>query len=542
MKKWGRICLGFIFSLVVNIGEAEITLFLGNPLRNGQIEIDKGIDRGLKLKWRVVPPCPGRDKLGHLFYHQGMLYSSMHGYRRSSKIGRLYAFHPERGIIEWHIDNIVSVPAFADNVCYVYTTSKFVAIDLNTRQIKWRWPETGSAQYFLHHWEKQTEDSAPLIVDGVEIDGELRDLVIFCSPVSPLIALDRHTGVEVWRFNPPDNRYIQSVVPSYYQGKVFILARNENNSRDNVIYAIDVKTGEIFRKADGSLWEYRTSHGISSNWCALAINEDGILAFGSPKKYLFVIDANEGRLLWRKTLARFSNGTGNISILFYQNQLIISHGPESGRARKPHIIAYDVRTRRELWNYQTSKAHFFDIHLIDTRKGRLYFGANTVRTHWLACLDLNNNGKEIWRHEKNYYENFPGVQRWANIIWCQEVVADGKMFVYDHYGTVFCFEESGSRTEESLLEKEKAVSVDPNPFNPKRYILLNVSSKRQNVKCKIYNILGQVVQEIKISNLKSQISKSIYWDGKDSGGLEVPTGVYFYEVAGEDIRQMVVLK
>jgi flagellar hook assembly protein FlgD len=50
------------------------------------------------------------------------------------------------------------------------------------------------------------------------------------------------------------------------------------------------------------------------------------------------------------------------------------------------------------------------------------------------------------------------------------------------------------------------------------------------------------VREIEISNLTSQISQFIYWDGRDSRGLEVPTGVYFYEVTGEDIRQMVVLK
>jgi flagellar hook assembly protein FlgD len=64
----------------------------------------------------------------------------------------------------------------------------------------------------------------------------------------------------------------------------------------------------------------------------------------------------------------------------------------------------------------------------------------------------------------------------------------------------------------------------------------------QNVKCKIYNILGQLVREIKISNPQTQISKSIYWDGRDTRGLEVPAGVYFYEVDGEAVRRMVVLK
>jgi flagellar hook assembly protein FlgD len=53
---------------------------------------------------------------------------------------------------------------------------------------------------------------------------------------------------------------------------------------------------------------------------------------------------------------------------------------------------------------------------------------------------------------------------------------------------------------------------------------------------KIYNILGQLVREIEFSN------HSIYWDGKDNQKLEMPSGVYFYKVAGERTRRMVVLR
>jgi hypothetical protein len=34
----------------------------------------------------------------------------------------------------------------------------------------------------------------------------------------------------------------------------------------------------------------------------------------------------------------------------------------------------------------------------------------------------------------------------------------------------------------------------------------------------------------------------VYWDGKDSRGLEVPSGVYFYKTPGEKVRRMVILK
>jgi hypothetical protein len=82
----------------------------------------------------------------------------------------------------------------------------------------------------------------------------------------------------------------------------------------------------------------------------------------------------------------------------------------------------------------------------------------------------------------------------------------------------------------------------PNPFNPECYIPVNVKGKRQNVKCKIYNILGQLVREIECLRVQDFKGSRVYWDGRDSRGLEVPSGVYFYEVAGKGVRRMVVLK
>jgi flagellar hook assembly protein FlgD len=82
----------------------------------------------------------------------------------------------------------------------------------------------------------------------------------------------------------------------------------------------------------------------------------------------------------------------------------------------------------------------------------------------------------------------------------------------------------------------------PNPFNPECYIPVNVKCKRQNVKCKIYNILGQLVRELECSRVQRFKGSRVYWEGKDSRGMEVPAGVYFYEVAGEGVRKMIVLR
>jgi hypothetical protein len=107
------------------------------------------------------------------------------------------------------------------------------------------------------------------------------------------------------------------------------------------------------------------------------------------------------------------------------------------------------------------------------------------------------------------------------------------------------------RTDEQK-KQPPAVSENyhyPNPFNPECYIPVNAKGKRQNVKCKIYNILGQLVREIDLQNsplLRGVPSRRLdgvcYWDGRDSTGSEVASGVYFYEVEGEGVRKMIVLR
>jgi flagellar hook assembly protein FlgD len=69
-----------------------------------------------------------------------------------------------------------------------------------------------------------------------------------------------------------------------------------------------------------------------------------------------------------------------------------------------------------------------------------------------------------------------------------------------------------------------------------------MKNKAGEMKIKIYNILGQLVREIECSTDQEGKGLRVYWDGRDSRGMEVPSGVYFYEMAERDVRRMVVLK
>jgi len=83
----------------------------------------------------------------------------------------------------------------------------------------------------------------------------------------------------------------------------------------------------------------------------------------------------------------------------------------------------------------------------------------------------------------------------------------------------------------------------PNPFNPQTVIQYSLSEDCQ-VKISIYNILGQRVQVL-VNEYQLAGHNSVVWEGKNSKGKNVASGVYFYRIqAGEftQVKKMVIIK
>jgi hypothetical protein len=98
----------------------------------------------------------------------------------------------------------------------------------------------------------------------------------------------------------------------------------------------------------------------------------------------------------------------------------------------------------------------------------------------------------------------------------------------------------------------------PNPFNPETWIPYQLASDSPVI-IYIHNTKGQVIRTMYPGNQKAGVymtkSKAAYWDGRDSSGNKVASGVYFYTLqverseipsigAGEfrAARKMVIMK
>ena len=86
----------------------------------------------------------------------------------------------------------------------------------------------------------------------------------------------------------------------------------------------------------------------------------------------------------------------------------------------------------------------------------------------------------------------------------------------------------------------------PNPLNPVTSIQYSVASGQSppHVTVKIYNIIGQEIRTL-VDEFKEAGYYTITWDGKDSQGQNVSSGVYFYRLQAGDFvetKKMVLMR
>ena len=95
----------------------------------------------------------------------------------------------------------------------------------------------------------------------------------------------------------------------------------------------------------------------------------------------------------------------------------------------------------------------------------------------------------------------------------------------------------------SIPDKYELHQNYPNPFNPSTNIKFDVRTSGL-VTIKIYDMLGKEIATL-VNEVLSPGSKQVNWDGKDSRGTTVSSGIYFYKMSANgfiDSKRMVLIK
>jgi len=109
----------------------------------------------------------------------------------------------------------------------------------------------------------------------------------------------------------------------------------------------------------------------------------------------------------------------------------------------------------------------------------------------------------------------------------------GRSALIDDVMTVFGGPQTGIFGVPSVAAKF-GTSAYPNPFNPVTKISYTIKSAG-HLTLKIYNVRGQLVKTVLDEMVEQE--GSVSWDGTNSQGSAVSSGVYFYEARmGNEVK------
>ena len=101
----------------------------------------------------------------------------------------------------------------------------------------------------------------------------------------------------------------------------------------------------------------------------------------------------------------------------------------------------------------------------------------------------------------------------------------------------------------SLTPKETTLLLNyPNPFNPETWIPYHLANP-SDVRITIYDARGTVIRHLDLGHQReghyTSQSRAAYWDGRNTVGERVASGIYFYQLQADglsDLRKMIILK
>lgn len=102
---------------------------------------------------------------------------------------------------------------------------------------------------------------------------------------------------------------------------------------------------------------------------------------------------------------------------------------------------------------------------------------------------------------------------------------------------------ASGKTEELLPTAFSLSQNYPNPFNPETVIRYSLPEDC-NVELIIYNILGQQVKVL-VDTYQNAGYKAVHWNGRDDGGNEIASGLYFYKIKTpkySESKKMILLR
>ena len=261
-----------------------------------------------------------------------------------------------------------------------------------------------------------------------------------------ILALNQSNGSLIWKKIIPINAnaihgFQCFHSPAVYEGKIFtVLGCFFTFMSRSKIVVLDENTGDI-------LWG-KKFFGVSW-YSSVTVADDKVFVCGHmslcPISWLYVFDADNGDLLWRKTLRGYIESTPVV----YDNKVFVASGRISGLviynnawplfSGKSRVYAFDVDDGQEIWMKKV-KGHLI-ISSTAVANGKLFVPSNMlILRRWWICrisaLDVDT-GEVIWYHDMNQEKG----AAWPTSI-STPSVAYNKVYIIDSDGILCAWDQN----------------------------------------------------------------------------------------------------
>jgi hypothetical protein len=162
----------------------------------------------------------------------------------------------------------------------------------------------------------------------------------------------------------------------------------------------------------------------------------------------------------------------------------------------------------------------------------------------VRILNIVNNSTLLELNSTNYYYSAPTIYDIDNDGILEMIFIEYDMSNLWRYRLIVY----NTNVSSSMMETDPALDFKlhqnfPNPFNPSTTIRFNLFQP-ERIKLEILNINGEVIRTL-IDREFSPGQHELIWDGLDSNGNKVSSGVYFYRLISSDkelTKKMILIK
>ena len=398
----------------------------------------------------------------------------------------------------------------------------------------WDWYNPGIARAYCFSgtngdliWERDIGDIQSNCIKNIQdIDNDGKEDVIVGNWDGAMYAFSGSDGTTIWTNSTPTELIQEIVITQDINGD----GKNEviAGSWDDNVYCFDGATGSI-------LWTYEVVNWIHTVAITEDISGDGVkdilvgdrgnpIGGGAYAGSVYCLNGINGTLMW-------SYQTGDMVWAVSQIEDVNGNGAYDVVAGSDDGYVYCIEGNQNYIPLNPPQ------NLFVTEEGYATWDAPSSKN--LLGYNVYLDGSFVEYTTDLFYQYEDLINEQTYVAGVSAVYDEGESAIVE-----FEFTYLFTGVENNITPDTELLGNFPNPFNSLTTISFSVENSDRNTVINIYNFYGQKIKTLVDKKLNAG-SHQVVWDGTNSMGNPVSSGIYFYKMQNNSLnetKRMILLR